>query len=166
MSILRVDQIQHSTGTAALTIDSSGRILTPNRPSFHATGTVTETAITTSTKLPFNTKYFDSGNNYDAINFRFTAPVSGTYYFYLSYLTFNVADPNYATLTLGKNGTTSNAFGFSRRINASQNDRNLSTLLELNVNDYIEPFLNINIAGTYYYYLLGGHAHFFGYLVG
>jgi len=37
-SILKVNEIQHTGGTTAATIDSSGRILTPARPLFMAPG--------------------------------------------------------------------------------------------------------------------------------
>ena len=33
-SILKVNEIQHTGGTTALTVDTNGRLLTPARPAF------------------------------------------------------------------------------------------------------------------------------------
>ena len=35
MSTLQVDSIKHSGGTAALNLDSTGRVVQPNKPAFH-----------------------------------------------------------------------------------------------------------------------------------
>ena len=44
-SILKVENISHTNGTAAMTIDSSGRILTPARPVLLAQGNVNDNVV-------------------------------------------------------------------------------------------------------------------------
>lgn len=79
MSTLNVDQIGHSTSsTTALTIDSSGRILTPARPAFSVYRTDgSSTGITGH--VTFNNTHFDIGSNWNT-NY-FEAPVTGIYMF-------------------------------------------------------------------------------------
>jgi hypothetical protein len=73
MSILRVDQIQHSNGTAALTIDSSGRVFTTNRP--HISGSPTNT---TGAGI-FNSFFVYSSRELSFSSDRITVPITGTY---------------------------------------------------------------------------------------
>lgn len=153
-----------TTGLERLRIDSSGRMTLPYQPSFHATGSAGGISFSGNLKIPYDTEYFDVGGNYDQANYRFTAPVAGKYFFYASYLTFPNADPAYVTMVIAKNGTTSYGNGFKRATNSAQEDRNLSTILDLAQNDYIEVYAEAG--GTSYYYTASGHAHFFGYLIG
>ena len=83
---LNVGTIKEATGTTtAMTIDSTGRILTPARPVFRATGpspsNVTNQNYTSVTKLTFwDNEVFDVGSNFDSsTDYDFTAPVTGYY---------------------------------------------------------------------------------------
>ena len=77
-SILNVDRINNVTGTSALTIDSSGRILTPARPAFSVYRTdSSQTGVTGH--VTFNNTHFDIGSNWNT-NY-FEAPVAGIYMF-------------------------------------------------------------------------------------
>ena len=92
-SILKVSEIQDPTnGNSALTVDSSGRILTPARPAFSVylnTATASQDH-TTEGPIPFDTEDFDIGNNVTmSSNAVFTAPVAGIYQFNLSLLLGN-----------------------------------------------------------------------------
>ena len=62
------------------------------------------------------------------------------------------------------NGSHSYNNGFARGDRNSQNSMQVSTYLYLNENDYIQPHVDIS-SGTLDFYMTGGHAHFFGYLV-
>ena len=82
-SVIKVDNIQNSSGTDAISIDSSGRIKQPNLVAFKAgrsAGTVTN-----NTDIVFNYAYYNNGNHYSTTTGKFTAPVDGVYV-----LTFNI----------------------------------------------------------------------------
>lgn len=82
---LDVGTIRSANGTSALTIDSSGRVLTPARPAFRAflssnTGNVDYTSAAAS-DFVFNSESYDIGGNYNTSNGKFTAPIAGIYHF-------------------------------------------------------------------------------------
>jgi len=79
-STLKVNTIQHTGGTSAMTIDSSGRVLTPARPSF-SVHLSNATSITSSNNtIVFNSVVHNQGSHYNSSNGIFTAPVTGLYY--------------------------------------------------------------------------------------
>ena len=83
-SILNVDKVRATGSTTdGLTIDSSGRVLTPARPAFYATRSVNWENISTGSDhvIPFNTENFDIGSNYDTSTYEFTAPLTAIYSF-------------------------------------------------------------------------------------
>ena len=80
-SILKVNEIQHTGGTSALTVDSSGRILTPARPAFSVKRNGNQ-AITNNNadNIQWNEERFDIGGNFDhTTNYYFTVPITGIY---------------------------------------------------------------------------------------
>jgi hypothetical protein len=79
MSTLKVQEIQHTGGTTAQTIDSTGRILTPARPAFRARIAGSTGGHGDNGTLVFETEDFDIGGNYDTSNGKFTAPINGIY---------------------------------------------------------------------------------------
>lgn len=84
-SIIGVETLQHTNGTTAATIDSSGRILTPARPAFHAYGTTASWTIFSNgafTKLVLSAAAINTGTYYDTSASKFVAPVAGIYHFY------------------------------------------------------------------------------------
>jgi len=80
MSTLKVDTIQHSGGTTAQTIDSTGRILTPARPAFCAKRINSGGGTGLSGHITLDTVVFNVGNCWDGTN-KFQAPVAGIYLF-------------------------------------------------------------------------------------
>lgn len=84
-SIIGVENLQHTNGTTAATIDSVGRVLTPARPAFHAYGTTASWTIFSNslfTKLVLPATTLNIGTHYDTTNCKFVAPVAGVYHFY------------------------------------------------------------------------------------
>lgn len=83
MSTLKVDTIQHSGGTSGLTINSSGRVTTPNKIAFLAIGN-NGNYVTTSPVIPSLVKH-NYGNGYNSSTGRFTVPSGGAglYWFHL-----------------------------------------------------------------------------------
>jgi hypothetical protein len=86
MSKLSVNTIAHTGGTTAMTVDSTGRILTPARPAFRAylnanSGQSDWTFSVTPPKVVFDVESYDVGGNYDTGSSTFTAPITGLYHF-------------------------------------------------------------------------------------
>ena len=103
-SKLGVETISHTNGTTAATIDSSGRILTPARPAFHATLSAA-TVTFTSTNDDYEDLVMDNaitniGNHYSTSTGRFTAPVDGMYFFSANVRFDSMDNTNYARLLI------------------------------------------------------------------
>ena len=63
-------------------VHSAGYVTTPNQPCFSASlGSSQSINSTTWTKINLNTEQIDRGNNFDTSNYRFVAPVTGSYFF-------------------------------------------------------------------------------------
>lgn len=75
-----VDTIKADNGTTALTIDSSGRVLTPARPAFRARIAGSTGNHGDNGTLVFETEDFDVGGVYNTSNGKFTAPIDGVYH--------------------------------------------------------------------------------------
>ena len=81
-STLKVNEIQHTGGTSAMTVDSTGRILTPARPAFKVTTATNQSLLnSTRTTMLWTTTDFDIGSNFDLTNNRFVVPITGIYQF-------------------------------------------------------------------------------------
>lgn len=110
MSTLYVDNIYSKTGTSqALTIDSSGRILTPTRPSFlvyRSFSDAADTNYSSNVLVTFDKKQHDIGNSFDLSTETYTVPVSGVYHLSWQVRMTNVTSANYVFTSLYKNGGT------------------------------------------------------------
>ena len=94
MSNLLVQNIKHTNGTTAQTVNSSGHVLTPARPSFFAhrrdQGNQSLSA-TTFTLVQFNQVDHNIGSHFDTSTYKFNCPVSGVYHFDMwLYIYFNL----------------------------------------------------------------------------
>lgn len=147
-SILNVDKIRATGSTTdGLTIDSSGRVLTPGRPAFRAEKRTPNQTMSGAAKITFEHEVFDIGGVYDTSNSRFTAPVAGIYFFQAT-LRF-VADNqtmDYAKHMLYKNGSNaSDLFQMNIRADYMQNSHlNGSVLIQLSASDYIEIYAEMS----------------------
>ena len=95
MSNLLVQNIKHTNGTTAQTIDSNGRVTTPVRPFFEVRKSGNQTGITSTSNdnavvITFNVVGSNVGAHFDTSNSRFVAPVTGVYQFNFSILLQNV----------------------------------------------------------------------------
>lgn len=81
--------IKDSSGTnTAMTIDSTGRILTPARPAFFVSHDASST-VGLNGVINFNTVHTNVGSHFDISNDRFVVPIAGIYQFNFSALGCN-----------------------------------------------------------------------------
>jgi len=170
-SIIGVQELQHTNGTSAATIDSTGRILTPARPAFLVQWSASQTGLSATgyNRLNFDTALFDVGSNLSGAVF--TAPVSGIYQFNLSQR-FDSIGSGYVIIGLADDGSTHNAasslWNTSYRISGSP-ATNFETLqssitYELTAGDDVAPWYYNSADGAYSLSITG--AQFSGFLVG
>jgi len=158
-SILGVETLQHTNGTTALTIDSSGRVFTPARPAFHAYKG-DDTSLQASGTYIFNSTFTNIGNCYDTTTGRFTAPVNGVYVFSTSLQMYGASGGR--NLQFFKNGSQLHSGGNAEVVGQTPNTTTHQTVsytavLELVATDYI----TVHQTG-----FRGMQSHFSGYLLG
>ena len=151
MSNLLVQNIKHTNGTTAQTIDSSGRVLKSTVPAFHANRTSNQTSAGVGA---FDTATLNVGSHYSTSNYRFTAPVAGLYFFTCSWLPYSTSngEGNY----FRKNGSQIGQKTYV--INADQQITN-SHIFQLSASDYVDVYFIAN--GCEHVY-----SHFSGYFIG
>lgn len=79
VSIIKVDQIQNSSGTSGLSIDSNGYVKRPSLPRWKARSGPTTTAGYYGDAYIGCRVEDDPTGNYSTANLNFTCPVAGTY---------------------------------------------------------------------------------------
>ena len=161
---LEVTTIKDKTNTnTAISIDTSGRITTPQRPAFATTGTnYTQSNNAYSIIIP-NAETFDNGSNYNASTGVFTTPIAGLYmfgYWGLSYP--HVGHAN--TIAYHKNGSIVGQAIQSTGDSAQHNLASGSIILELVANDTIDLryYQNSSSSGKAY----STQWNMYGYLIG
>lgn len=111
-SVIKVDNIQNSSGTAALSIGTNG-LIQPKQVAFQVEALDTDQAISSSgsTKLEFPTTDFDTGSYWDSTNHYYKPQVAGWYFFTgVARFVFSSAPPagnSVLSAHLRKNGLTS-----------------------------------------------------------
>ena len=99
-SIVKTTQIQHTNGTIALTVDSSGRVQAPNQPSFR----VYLPTAAVDNIITFGAAEYNIGNHMNTAGGIFTAPIAGRYFFTFAILCGNPIG-SYTRINFCKNST-------------------------------------------------------------
>ena len=163
MSILNVGEVQtnfikSTTGTTALNIDSTGRVLIPNQPAFSSYADSSFTTYNNNTEITkFTSTLFNVGNHYNTATCRFTAPIAGIYHFTATCLT-EFDQPGGISFCV--NGIDAPNGGIIYM--SAERGRSNSIILLLSTNDYVSLFSrfgNMRIYGQPF-------GQFSGYLVG
>lgn len=140
----------------ALSIDSSGSVRLPYQPRFFVVNENGST-ISATNKATFNLVSINQGSCWSAANHRFTAPVSGDYFFDYSLLN-NAASAFY--IEFRKNGSAMSIGTYPRGYSGTQYvAMTASGIVTLSQNDYVEIWVT---GGTMHSY----HCFFTGWLVG
>ena len=148
MSTLTVNTVQstlieHTNGTDALLIDSSGRVTSPNKPSFSAKqigGTTINGNVVLATIISNN------GSNYSTVTGNFTAPVAGLYYFSFTGFTDNTASGG-NNIEIRKNGTAI-CRTFTSEATSTYRPFAICVITQLSVNDTVRPWTGIDLHGN------------------
>jgi hypothetical protein len=156
--------IKNSAGTTLINIDSSGRRTELNVPSFNVAKADNGNSLAAG-DYPFDLILSNNGNHYSTSTYRFTAPVSGNYFFTAGIQMYGLTDGAVYELNFKKNGSnyisTGPAPGFRTIINkvavTYHNVGYISGMIPLAVNDYVT---------VYHGGFRGMQSHFSGFLVG
>jgi len=151
-SILRVDDLQDSGGNSILSSNGSGTFTSnlpsagDNTPSFGAYLNANQSiSHNTTTKINFNSEYWDTDGKFDTSNNRFTPTIAGKYFFNSSLRYDNGATYN-VTLYIYKNGSEYIKVRFNQ--NASVETIQITGILELDSDDYVEIYGRQNQGGS------------------
>lgn len=145
-----------TNGNTQLTIDSAGRLLTPNRPYFYARAAQANHVSPVGT-IPYDLVDHNVGGHYDSSTYTFTAPIAGVYS--ITFQFFSAPNVNggadlhvngVLTLRAGREGTETYYEGYSNAINKY-----------LNVGDTVNVVRYVGTVHTNTPY-----SHFSAYLVG
>ena len=154
-------------GTDRLIIDSSGRVRMPYIPCFNAHRNGGNFVNSELTAIPFNGTDINNGGHYSTSNYRFTAPVNGSYAFHARGLHRKQNGNGTVEPTFYQNnGNTSNrGQGFSHMIDSAEQVTNVHIVRAMNAGQYMTHGVYLINSVTDYYYgeRLGG---FSGYLLG
>ena len=172
-SEIGVQTIQHTNGTDAMTIDSSGRVLTPARPSFFAyvdTSDSSDNDYTSMTQVDFDAVQHNIGGHFNLSTNKFTAPVSGVYQFNWQVRVYNIASATSGNTALRING--SYHWGNDLYIYGGLEDPQgglymspgTSVTVQVDANDELD--ITFNVAGDTGVRLQYAGTYFSGFLVG
>tara|TARA_R100001591_G_C4239589_1_gene154190 strand:+ start:13 stop:552 length:540 start_codon:yes stop_codon:yes gene_type:complete len=160
-----VTAIKHSGGTSGLTIDSSGRILFPNKPAFSASRDAGH--VTVGNFIVFDDVRVNIGSHYNASDGKFTAPVAGNYAFFFYAMSNHSLNNVNIAIEFWKNGSYLGDASPLGRQSSDYSHGQISghIILTLAASDYIQVK---NAGGTDSTLYMTGNAHneFSGFLIG
>ena len=154
----------------ALVITADGYVTQNKLPSFFARIATSTSNVSLSGgdqhRVNYNTTTYNNGSHYNTSTNAFTAPVSGMYIFTAGCQVQNINSSSWASnLQLRVNG--SHLAGvYDGTSSVSYEDKQVSAVLRLSVNDSVEVVLRVNTSATVEYSAPDGRFHFSGSLIG
>ena len=170
---LEVDTIKNTSGTTALTIDSSGRVTTPNQPAWRigrgsnftvTSGQAANTVINFDLTSDTSRRFFTQGE-ITVSSGVVTVPVSGLYHVG-STVRFDGIGSGYTILAIRMNNDTDSGTGtYNIKGTPDTNYFSLaeSTVFDLNANDQVKVYYYVQTDTNFSIKL---QSYFWGYLVG
>jgi len=155
----------HNGTTEQMRIDSSGRVTTPAQPAFvaHATGSSNYLSVANGNAFPANATNYNQGSCYNTSNYRFTAPVTGLYFFTFSAIHNNSSSDSRPHFFVNNSGSYNGIqHGINNRDASGSASNATSSLIYLQANDYV---FVASSSGSLYYYG-SAHSTFSGCLIG
>ena len=157
-----------SGATDIIKTDTSGRVTMPNQPSFYAYATATQSDNTTdetAQKILLAGTRFNVGNHWSTTDSRFTAPVTGIYFFHGEVRLDTLGAGHYTWAKIFVNGN-AHVHGDLENSADAVNYRQaaVTAIIQLNAGDYVEFWeTTYNTATTI---SLGAYqTYFMGYLI-
>lgn len=170
----------NTAGNQRLKINDTGIITAPYQAAFTAWSSVNSFSLASGGKVPFNEVGTGFGNFtprdthggtdfYSTTNRRYTAPVTGLYFFNVAIYFHATNNNNLCSIVPRINGNqisngNNTIFFISANGHSEGHTPNGSLLLQLSAGDYIEIYRRTGQSGTNSCY--GSHSHFQGFLVG
>ncbi len=167
-SEIGVQTIQHTNGTDAMTIDSSGRVSMPNVPAFGARGLSNTQSNSgnsgTNEILKFSNVLYNVGSHYNSSTGVFTCPLAGSYFFIFNGLyeaNYNNQGAVYIRLNGSGSSTTGEKYrGYHHGSGSNYLQVTVGGVIVAAVNDTVDMFTAI--AGWH----IGNETSFSGYFIG
>ncbi len=144
----------------------SGRLQTTGQPAFFAYASNDISIASGTQTLTFNTTSINRGAAYSTSTGRFTAPVTGIYLFNVNIALASTATQIlYLSAEVHVNGSRTYVGGWANKMTTTSayTKTNISVLVPLNANDYVQPATEINASATVSSGI--GYSFFNGYLV-
>ena len=137
----------HTDNTERLRIDSAGRVTMPYQPAFSAHNG----GANSSGAIVFATTLHNNGSHYSTSTGRFTAPVTGMYYFYTQHL----ANSGGFDVSFNKNGT--RLLGHAESAVTNYKHVSNAQIIFMNAGDYV--YVEVWAGSTYglNYCMFTGH---------
>ena len=160
-STLKVNTIQHTGGTSALTIDSGGRILQPEKPHFHVGKT--NGHVGASTTILWNSVIRDTESAYNTSTGKYTIPtgLTGVWWFGVQAL---ANDTEFLEINM-KDGSTS----IANARNRSDSGANINASTSINIAYYATAGAEIALntqASSSVYGTGSAYSYWTGYFIG
>lgn len=173
MSNLLVQNIKHTNGTTAQTIDSSGRVTRGVLPSWRLGFTSSSaTQTSTETTVPFavtsgNNCFIKGGVTYDTSSYEITVPVAGVYMLGSTVRVDSGTAGNYLLMRIVKNGVTTKKadtyYFLEDDISSVYHSLGVSGIFDCSANDTLRV-QTVAQSDTSWHY--DEASYFWGYLIG